>query len=792
MNSLLKNTGKDQQLNNNQKLEQEKYQQLEQELYLQQAQNLTVVENLELKIKKLTAELEVINNFSHSIFEQTAVGVAMFDCKNELQLANSKYCKILGYNLQELRKCKEQDLTVAKDLMIERKYRHQLFSGTINNFTIEKKYINSQRNLVWVKLTVYALKDILGRLQYRIEIIKEIDSNKHFEIKHCQNKAKLAISKKKLNSGKFTINLSGNLCYFSPEIHSILGLNNQQKSLNKKDFLKIVHTQDSIRVKQYLKQVTKNSIAAEIKFWITTADATWRYVYVYSQPVFDEQEKLIEVSSTITDITDIKKTESRLKTREKRYRAVVEDQTEFICRFFPDGTISFANQAYCNYLNLPIEQLIGNNLLDLVTDEEQFQVRQRLQNFFDLTPKSPTVRVDHSVTNINGKIIWQSWTYRAIFNHQQQILEIQAVGRDITELKQTQQQLKASQQKYKTLFETLPIGVAISDQSGKIIEVNSALEKVLGFSDLTTNQLHLDHLTAKLWRADGTKMPQEECAIYQAWQENLVVYNQERGLLNHNQVTTWLSITAAPIPLEGFGVAVACLDTTQTKQAAQMREEFLCVASHELRTPLTSLKGSLGLLKTGQLGKLNDAGQQLLEFAFLDTERLVRLVKDILELQRLKLANQTLEAELCRIEQLVGQAVQIIEPLAKEAEISLSVSTTSIAIWAHGDRLIQVLTNLLGNAIKFSSPGGKVWLNTEVQARQVIFQVIDQGKGIPLHQQDTIFEPFRQVRDGNTHQRKGTGLGLAICRTIVEQYGGSIGVESTPGKGSIFYFTVPR
>lgn len=613
--------------------------------------------------------------------------------------------------------------------------------------------------------------------------IQELNQQLHNNLIPVQGVAKL---------GNFTIDIASKMWCLSPEFWHILGRKPQNFFLNQAEFLQLIHPQDCIRVQNYFEHTIKQAIANNTKFWIAKSDYSWRYVHVHSQPVRNESGQLVELFSTITDITDIKKTESRLKTSEKRYRAVVEDQTELICRFFPDGTITFANQAYCRHLNIEIEQLIGHNLLDLVTPEEQFEIRQRLQNLFDLTPSSQWVRIDHGATKTNGEVVWQSWTYRGIFDNQQQMVEIQAVGRDITELKQTQQQLKTSQQKYKTLFETLPIGVAISDQAGKIIEVNSALENILGLSNLITEEFRLDNLTAKLLGSDGKVISREDCAIYQAWQENRIVYNQQRALVNNHQILNWLSITTAPIPLEGFGIVVACLDITESKQAAQMKEEFLTVASHELRTPLTSLKGSLGLLKTGQLGQLNDTGQQLLEFAFLDTERLVRLVKDILDLQRLKIANQALKVDLYPTEQLIEQAIRVIEPLAQQADINLFVDTSNVKVWVNGDRLIQVLTNLLGNAIKFSPPGGKVALKTEVQPEQILFKVIDNGRGIPIDQQELIFEPFRQVYGSDAHQHQGTGLGLAICRTIVEQHGGEIGVESAPGEGSIFYFTIPR
>jgi PAS domain S-box-containing protein len=402
------------------------------------------------------------------------------------------------------------------------------------------------------------------------------------------------------------------------------------------------------------------------------------------------------------------------------------------------------------------------------------------------------------------------------------IEDISDAHRQAMQRQQIEQELQASQQKYKTLFEILPLGVSITDKVGNLIEANSASQEILGISGVKHNRRVDDAPQGQIIRPDGTLMTVSEFPCTRALTEDKTIKSVEMGVVKSQQQTTWVSVTAAPIPLTNYGVAIAYVDITERKKVEQMKDEFLAIASHELRTPLTSLRGSLGLLATGRLGNLTQQGQRLLEFALLDTERLVRLVNDILDLKQLKFGKNVITPSICQTAELIEQVSHVMQPIADEAGVNLSVDSISTPVWADRDRIIQVLTNLLSNAIKFSPTGGTVWLSAEPREDEetkergrlspdsqfsilnsqfsifnsqrtistILFQVKDKGRGIPSEQLETIFEPFRQVDVSDSRKKEGTGLGLAICRSIVQQHGGRIWVESTPGVGSTFYFTL--
>lgn len=230
----------------------------------------------------------------------------------------------------------------------------------------------------------------------------------------------------------------------------------------------------------------------------------------------------------------------------------------------------------------------------------------------------------------------------------------------------------------------------------------------------------------------------------------------------------------------------------QLRTLDQAKSEFLSIASHELRTPLTSIKGSLSLMRSGIVGKMNEMADNLLSIAETETDRLIRLINDILDLAKIEARKLPLKREWSSWNDLVHISLQSLQGLAGQAKVQLlSDSSTPVDVYMDQDRMQQVLTNLLSNAIKFSPQGGVVNVRCQVtDAHVLMIEVKDNGRGIAPEDQDAIFQKFRQATNSKNPLVKGTGLGLAIARALVEEHGGEIGVRSTPGEGSTFYFTI--
>lgn len=233
-------------------------------------------------------------------------------------------------------------------------------------------------------------------------------------------------------------------------------------------------------------------------------------------------------------------------------------------------------------------------------------------------------------------------------------------------------------------------------------------------------------------------------------------------------------------------------DISDRKLTERLKDEFVAVVGHELRTPLTSIHGSLKILSSNKLEHLSAKGKEIVGIALKNTERLTRLINDVLDLERIESGRVSMDMKVCNLAELVEQAAQAMQAMADEQGIQLLTAAVDTPIWADADHIIQLLTNLLSNAIKFSPAGATVRLSLIDSDTETKISVKDQGRGIPPDKLDMIFERFQQVDASDSRRRGGTGLGLAICQKIVQQHGGEIWAESRLGVGSTFYVTLPK
>lgn len=227
------------------------------------------------------------------------------------------------------------------------------------------------------------------------------------------------------------------------------------------------------------------------------------------------------------------------------------------------------------------------------------------------------------------------------------------------------------------------------------------------------------------------------------------------------------------------------------RHSEQLKDEFLSVVGHELRTPLTSIRGSLGLLAGGVLGELPEDAANMVAVAVLNTERLGRLVNDILDIERMAAGSLVLEPAAVDASELVEQSIQVVQATADAAGVKLHSDIGQLTVLADADRIVQALVNLLGNAVKFSPRGSVVTVTVSRHDGGALFSVHDNGRGVPTDRLEAIFERFRQVDASDAREKGGTGLGLPIARGIVEQHNGRMWADSRPGEGSTFLFTLP-
>jgi PAS domain S-box-containing protein len=390
---------------------------------------------------------------------------------------------------------------------------------------------------------------------------------------------------------------------------------------------------------------------------------------------------------------------------------------------------------------------------------------------------------------------WQSWEVELLQQITNQLsIAIQQselyrqLQIELHERKQAAAVLREADRRWRSLLDNVQLLVVGLDQTGAVNYVNPFFLNLTGYTQ--------QEVVGKNWFESF--LPQSDQQSIQAifsdvLTQNAYPYYQNPILTKSGEerFITWNNTMLHDSVGTTIGTISIGEDITERQKVEQMKNEFIGIVSHELRTPLTAIKMSLGLLKSGIYDKKPDKFQRMLEIALIDTNRLVNLVNDILDLERLDSGRAVLEKTLCPAENLMQQAIDGVQVLATPQQIKLTIAPTDAQVWVAADAIIQSLTNLLSNAIKFSPANSTITLSAEYQTDVVLFQVSDQGRGIPADKLETIFGRFQQVDVSDARQKGGTGLGLAICRSIIEQHGGKIWAESTLGEGSTLLFTLP-
>lgn len=363
---------------------------------------------------------------------------------------------------------------------------------------------------------------------------------------------------------------------------------------------------------------------------------------------------------------------------------------------------------------------------------------------------------------------------------------------DVSELRAAQETAELAMRENHLILRSVADGIIVQSGSGLSLFTNDAAARMLGYEvdELVGYRLHaLIHHT----RADGRPYPEEECPIAGAARSGQSVRVTDDVFWRKDGTSFSVEYIANPIVQWDGSTAVVLTfqDVSERRAVERMKDEFISVVSHELRTPLTSIRGSLGLLANGVLGPVSEKGQRMLGIAVSNTDRLVRLINDILDIERMESGKVTLDERVCEASDLIFEAVEALQVVAQKEGVRLVAVPTEASVYADPDRIVQTLTNLIGNAIKFSPAGTTIQVAAVTEGREVRFSVRDQGRGVPADKIESIFGRFQQVDASDSREKGGSGLGLAICRSIVQQHGGKIWAESAPGEGSTFYFTLP-
>jgi len=517
-------------------------------------------------------------------------------------------------------------------------------------------------------------------------------------------------------------------------------------------------------------------------------------------PNLDARGKIDRYVAIRTDITARKQYELALRSSEARFRDVAENMGGWIWEIDAEGRYTYASDRVFDILGYTPAEIIGRTFLEFMPPDEAARIEAQIPGIVE--QKIPFRDFENWNLHKDGRLVCLVSSGVPMLDDQGRLLGYRGVDRDVTERRRIADELRRTEERFSKAFHLSPDMITLSRLGdGRFIDVNESFLRVSGYA--REDVIGRNARELEIW--DDIELARDARALLLQLRSlrNIELYGRSR----HGERVP-LSYSADIIELDGEPCILAVIhDLRQDKQAARelaeaheaalaasrAKSEFLATMSHEIRTPLNGVLGAAQLLKV----LVRDPEQQDYVRLILDSgDQLLSLINEVLDFSRIESGHLELEKITFGLDDTLHRTIGAMEVLARGKGLSLEYRLDpAIPGVLVGDpfRLRQVLTNLIGNAIKFTDQGG-ISVRVQDQGRDaerrlLRFEVQDTGPGIAPDMQDQIFEAFTQGDGTITRQHGGTGLGLAIVRRLVALMDGKIGVESKPGRGSTFWFT---
>lgn len=650
------------------------------------------------------------------------------------------------------------------------------------------------------------------------------------ELQLQDSQQRLQLSLEAAKAGSWELNLLTGELIASDQYKANLGLSPEDKITYSQLIEELIHPDDRAIMQVFVRQALEQHNRYETEYRCIWADGSVHWLMARGQAYYQDDGtpyRIIGVTLDITarkkielelfeltaeleervtqrtgqlsqvnadllqEIRDRQRIENALRESEAKWRSLVENAPSFVVTIDREGKLLFSNRALPEF---SVESVIEQSFYDYVLPEYQPIQKAAVEQVF-LLGEATTFEV-LGYKDAQGNLAWYETRIAPILQDGEISAAI-VITNDISDRKNAEADLKEKNRRWRSLLNNVQLIVIGLDRQGLIEYANPFFLKLTGYTEA--------QVLRESW-VDKFLPPSRKLEIRQVFQEIIQEIDSHSYVLHpiltlagEERMIAWSNTLLHDVQGNAIGSVSIGEDITERYKLERMKGEFVSIVSHELRTPLTSMQAALSLLSENIVDPASETGQSVIQIAAEGIDRLVRLVNDILDLERLESGKIRLEKSCCHPAKIVKMASDQMQEMANQAGIKLTTTIDCCPIYADCDRLLQVLINLLSNAIKFSASGTTVWLKFKLiqnppnflSSAQLQFSIKDQGRGIPADQLDTIFERFHQIDASDSREKGGTGLGLAICRTIVHQHGGKIWVESVLGEGSTFYFTLP-
>ncbi len=510
----------------------------------------------------------------------------------------------------------------------------------------------------------------------------------------------------------------------------------------------------------------------------------------------------------VTAVRDVS-TKVDYEERIKILYTAIEQSVNTVVITDKNGNIKYANPKFSSLTGYTLEESIGQNPKILKTDHQYPD--NFFKNLWETISRGDSWEGEFLNKKKNGELYWEAAKISPVKNDQNEITAYIAIKEDITKFKNLMQSLKESEDKLKTIFEILPEGISITDEEGNIVDCNESSEKLLG----VTKQQHIsrkyDSVTWEIIRPDMTIMPPEEFASAIALSKNIIVRDVEMGIKHADGSITWINVNAAPIPLKNYGVVISYSDITKRKTAEEelkkshdllrelnaTKDKFFSLIAHDLKNSLGSFMSASSMLSDNFDDFSQSEQKDIIDLMKVSSVSLYQMLENLLLWARSQRGIIEYRPEIIRFFNLTESVIDSVRHIFKSKNISLENKVAS-AIIAYADKFMieTTIRNLLTNAVKFSNANSNVEIiSDDMKINSIHYIKIgvrDFGVGMKKDEVEKLFKFETGFSRKGTSGESGTGLGLTICKEFIEKNNGSIWAESEIGKGSTFYFTIPK
>ncbi|MGD8784719.1 MAG: PAS domain S-box protein [Thioalkalispiraceae bacterium] len=737
-----------------------------------------------------------------AILDTAVDGIITISEEGTIETFNPAAEKIFGYKAEQILGRNVSFLMTGEDADLHDTFIKRYLTSGQAKILGQRREVNGKRadgNVFPMQLAVSEMK--LGDRRHFTGIIRDITLTKEAE---RLLEDTMAFKQGILDSAKLSIistDANGVIQTFNAAAQQMLGYS--EKELIGRATPEIFHDRDEITQRAIqLSEELGGQVRPGFEVFVAKArsgiadEQQWTYiskngkrfpVLLTMTALHDQHDEIIGFVAIARDISRQQQAEEEIS----RFKTTLDMTLDCVFMFSPKSLRYFyVNQGAMEQVGYTYSELLRMTPVDILTEYDETGFRRMLKSMIDGQRNAITFESYHQHRN-GGKIpveVFLQYIYPI-----DQEPRFVAIVRDITERRRTAENLAHAEERARMLLESAGEGIYGLDLDGRTTFVNPAAARMLGYDaiDLIGKPMH--EIVLHSYK-DKSNYPYSFSPTYAAISEGDIQRVSNEVMWRKDGGSFPVEYTVTPIRKNEVisGAVVIFNDITARKKVEQIKNEFISTVSHELRTPLTSVRGSLGLLVGGAVGSLPEQASTLLNIANKNTERLLLLINDILDIEKIESGKMVYHYKLLNLHEFLEASLQANYAYGEQFGIKFAITQCpDVQIYADEDRLMQVMNNLLSNAAKFSNQGSQVEISAVRRSHKIRISITDNGKGIPQNFQKHIFEKFAQADASDTRAMSGTGLGLSISKAIVEQHGGRIDFISRVNIGTTFFFDLP-